>query len=56
MILFPVVATKAQDEIDRVVGSDRLPSFQDRESLPYVDALAKEVLRWHSVVPTGMWY
>ena len=35
MILYPDVQKKAQEEIDRVVGSDRLPDFQDRKSLPY---------------------
>ncbi|KAJ7499265.1 cytochrome P450 [Mycena latifolia] len=54
MALHPAVQAKAQREIDAVVGSDRLPTFADREDLPYVDALVKEVLRWHSVVPTGV--
>jgi len=54
LTLFPEAQKKAQAEIDAVVGSDRLPSFADRDSLPYVDALAKEVLRWNSVVPTGV--
>lgn len=44
---------KAQAEIDRVVGPNRLPKFPDREELPYVNALVKEVLRWHSVIPVG---
>ncbi|KAJ7873328.1 cytochrome P450 [Mycena olivaceomarginata] len=54
MALNPAVQAKAQAEIDAVVGSDRLPTFADREDLPYVDALVKEVLRWHSVAPTGV--
>ncbi|KAL4064159.1 cytochrome P450 [Scleroderma yunnanense] len=53
MTLFPEVQKKAQVEIDSVVGSDRLPAFSDRKSLPYVDALVKEVFRWHVVVPLG---
>jgi len=53
MTLFPDVQKKAQAEIDAVVG-DRLPSFADRDSLPYIEAIAKEVLRWNVVVPTGM--
>jgi len=53
MTLFPEVMKKAQAEIDAVVGNDRLPDFSDRENLPYVDALCKEVFRWHSVAPTG---
>lgn len=54
MTLYPDVQHKAQEEIDRVVGSDRLPGFQDRENLPYIDAIVKEVLRWHPVAPMGL--
>lgn len=53
MTLYPDVAKKAQEEIDSVVGNDRLPSYADRECMPYVDALVKEVFRWNTVVPTG---
>ncbi|KAG1851300.1 cytochrome P450 [Suillus subalutaceus] len=53
MTLFPDVQKKAQAEIDAVVGPDRLPSFADREYLPYTEALVKEVLRWSVIVPTG---
>ncbi|KAG1780027.1 cytochrome P450 [Suillus placidus] len=53
MTLFPDVQKKAQAEIDAVVGPDRLPTFADRDSLPYIDALVKEVLRWNVVTPTG---
>jgi cytochrome P450 len=55
MTLFPEVQKKAQAEIDAIVGTDRLPSFADRDSLPYIEALVKEVLRWNVVAPTGMW-
>ncbi|KAG1844263.1 cytochrome P450 [Suillus tomentosus] len=53
MTLFPDVQKKAQAEIDAVVGPDRLPSFADRDSLPYTEALVKEVLRWNVIIPTG---
>ncbi|KAG0699195.1 cytochrome P450 [Suillus ampliporus] len=52
MTLFPEVQKKAQAEIDAVVGPDRLPAFADRASLPYIEALTKEILRWNVVVPT----
>lgn len=35
MVLHPEVLAKAQKEIDSVVGTDRLPSFSDRASLPF---------------------
>ena len=53
MVLHPDAMRKAQQEIDAVVGKGRLPGFADRDSLPYTNALALEVLRWHSVTPTG---
>ena len=54
MTVFPEVQRKAQEEIDRVVGKDRLPTFNDRDNLPYIDATVKEVLRWHPVAPMGL--
>ncbi|CAL1715497.1 unnamed protein product [Somion occarium] len=51
MVLHPKVQNKAQQEIDTVVGSERLPDYSDRDSLPYVDAIVNETLRWHPVVP-----
>lgn len=39
------VLAKAQEELDRVVGGERLPDFSDCESLPYVNALVEEVYR-----------
>lgn len=54
MTLYPDVQRKAQEEIDRVIGSNRLPRFEDRENLPYLNALVKEVLRWRPVAPLGL--
>ena len=53
MTLFPDIQSKAQEEIDRVVGNDRLPGYADRDSLPYVSALQSEVYRWRPVTPIG---
>ncbi|KAG1865798.1 cytochrome P450 [Suillus subalutaceus] len=54
MVLDPEVQAKAQAEIDRVVGKDRLPNFDDRPALPYLEAVLRETLRWHPVVPFGI--
>ncbi|KAJ2932191.1 hypothetical protein H1R20_g4907, partial [Candolleomyces eurysporus] len=51
---YPEVQSKAQAEIDAIVGSDRLPLVTDREKLPYVHAIVKEVGRWYTVVPLGV--
>ncbi|KAF8555762.1 cytochrome P450 [Imleria badia] len=45
---------RAQAEIDSVVGMDRLPEFDDRPSLQYVDAIIRELLRWRPVLPIGV--
>jgi cytochrome P450 len=54
MLMNPEAQRKAQEEIDRVIGTDRLPTFEDEPKLPYVTALAKEVFRWQQVAPFGM--
>ena len=41
----PHVWKCAPAQIDAVVGGDRLPEFDDRPSLPYVDAIVREALR-----------
>jgi len=46
MAMYPDAQRKAQDEIDRVVGPNRLPNYDDRTSLPYAEALYREVMRW----------
>lgn len=56
MTRHPDIQEKAQREIDGFVGSARLPSFDDEDSLPYVKALFKEVLRFHPVAPCGKAY
>jgi hypothetical protein len=46
MLLFPEAQKKAQEEIERVVGSDRMPTMDDEPNLQYVRASMKETLRW----------
>ena len=53
MQLYPEVQRKAQAEIDSVVGKDRLPTFKDRDRLPYVNYVCWELFRWLPVVPLG---
>jgi cytochrome P450 len=53
IIQHPDVLVKAQKEIDSVVGRDRLPTLDDRDSLPYVDCVVKECFRWGVPVPLG---
>ena len=52
MVIFPEIAKKAQEEIDRVCG-DRMPDLNDVPDLPYIRACMKESLRWMPGVPLG---
>ncbi|KAE9399136.1 cytochrome P450 [Gymnopus androsaceus JB14] len=54
MAMFPEAQKRAQAELNSVTGQDRLPSFEDRDRLPYVEAVCKEVMRYHAVVPNGL--
>lgn len=51
LALNPEKAKIAQQELDRVLGVDRLPSISDRIRLPYSNAIIKETMRWHPVLP-----
>jgi cytochrome P450 len=54
MSLHPAILAMAQAELDNVVGSDRLPTIEDRPSLPYVEAIMTECMRYGPAVPTGL--
>ncbi|KZS88698.1 cytochrome P450 [Sistotremastrum niveocremeum HHB9708] len=54
MVLYPDIQSQAQAEIDRIVGNDRLPEIGDKENLPYVNGLLKEILRFHPSAPLGL--
>ncbi|EPT04818.1 hypothetical protein FOMPIDRAFT_1112479 [Fomitopsis schrenkii] len=54
MILHPEVLARVQEEIDTVVGSGRLPTFSDRASLPYLESVMSETLRWGVPVPLAL--
>ncbi|KAJ7577362.1 cytochrome P450 [Mycena floridula] len=54
MVLHPEAQKRAQEEIDRVVGRHRLPTFQDFEHLPFFRAMVKETMRWRGVSPLAV--
>lgn len=53
ILLRPDVQTTVQKELDAVTGRERLPTFEDRRRLPFIDAVCREVLRWRPVTPLG---
>ncbi|KAJ5334140.1 uncharacterized protein N7506_007923 [Penicillium brevicompactum] len=54
MMLHPNVQQKAQAELDQVLGPNVFPSVEDRDKLPYINAIVTEALRWHTVAPLGL--
>jgi cytochrome P450 len=53
MLNHPHVLRRAREEIDAVVGDDRIPDFEDEEKLPYFTACVKESLRRRPPVIMG---
>ncbi|KAH9976262.1 cytochrome P450 [Lactifluus volemus] len=54
MLLYPDMIRRAQRELDVITGRERLPTFEDRSRLSFVDAMCREILRWRPVVPLGV--
>lgn len=52
-LLFPEWQEKIQKELDEIVGSERLPNFDDFGSLPTIRAVIKETIRWRPVLSGG---
>jgi cytochrome P450 len=54
LALYPEVQRRARAELDAVIGRERLPEHSDKASLPYIDAICREILRWHAIAPLGV--
>lgn len=54
--LYPDFVKTARAELDEICGynAERLPVLSDKEKLPYIMAVVKEVLRWRPFVSTGI--
>ncbi|KAG8950377.1 hypothetical protein FRC03_012903 [Tulasnella sp. 419] len=50
---YPHHQRKIQEEIDQVVGNDRLPTLEDLPKLPYLTVFMKEIHRFRPMAPTG---
>ncbi|KAK3022572.1 hypothetical protein RJ639_032443 [Escallonia herrerae] len=51
LIKNPGVQEKAQEELDRVIGCERVLTESDFSNLPYLQSVAKEALRLHPPTP-----
>src|SRR5271169_2011611 len=49
----PEAVKQCQEELDRVIGDGRTPTFDDEPNLPYIRALGKETLRWRPTNKLG---
>ncbi|XP_072039612.1 cytochrome P450 2J4-like [Amphiura filiformis] len=54
MMAYPDIQDKVHQEIDNVVGRNRLPNLSDKEQLPYTEATLMEIQRIASIVPLGV--
>lgn len=54
MLRYPETQKLAQEELDMVLGKNQLPEFADEGSLPYCEALVKELYRWRPVSPLSV--
>ncbi|KAJ6537374.1 cytochrome P450 [Mycena vulgaris] len=54
LVAYPEAQKKAHEEIDRVVGGDRLPALHDLEHMPYIRAMILETHRFRPVTPLGI--
>lgn len=54
LILNPDCMRRVQRDLDETVGRGRLPTLDDRQRLPYVEAMLRESLRLDTLVPSNI--
>ncbi|KAF8509857.1 cytochrome P450 [Hysterangium stoloniferum] len=54
MSVYPEVQKQAQEEIDTICLKKRLPEITDRDLMPYLDGLMRELFRWNPTTPLGV--
>ncbi|KAL7405400.1 hypothetical protein ABVT39_000079 [Epinephelus coioides] len=54
MALYPNIQERVHREIDSVLYNGRAPTLEDKQKMPYVEAVLHEVLRFCNIVPLGI--
>ncbi|KAG0433009.1 hypothetical protein HPB47_020311, partial [Ixodes persulcatus] len=50
----PGLQNKIREEIDRVIGQQRMPAWEDRYNMPFTMACIWETYRWRTMNPIGI--
>ncbi|CAH2325463.1 vitamin D 25-hydroxylase [Pelobates cultripes] len=56
MALYPNIQGQVQKEIDFVVGPNRIPTFEEKNQMPYTEAVLHEILRFCNIAPLGIFH
>ena len=54
LLHYPDVMRKVQEEIDKVLGRNGIPSMMDKQKMPYVEATVMEIQRMADVAPLAV--